>query len=150
MQQSQRIVNNLNQRMKKKGFPGRMILEDGRRFLLAGLDKPCRYCRQVVRISTMSLDHPMPVSRGGKPYEAECICQGCNMEKAELTAEEFQKLTDHIRTYSPEARQHIHGALKGGAAYVRLVTQMRGQAAAKRDAGRKNVPAQEAGDVHLP
>ena len=97
------LIGGLNARMKKKGFAGNLPRAKGRAALAAGLGKPCRYCREVIKISTMSPDHPTPLSRGGEPFDIEIICLSCNEIKAEA----------HGRRVSEVHGVHQHAGPRG-------------------------------------
>jgi hypothetical protein len=121
---SAQAVYNINARLKKIGLTARITLEAGRAALAAGVGKPCRYCKELIKIATMSPDHPTPVSRGGDPLKIECICLSCNHEKGELDSAEFERFYAHVRTYRPESQRYIHGMMRAGAAYQRVKGKM--------------------------
>jgi len=126
-ERSGKIVHNLNARMLKRGIMGgKLSLEEGRDVLARGLGEPCKYCGQKIKVSTMSLDHPTPVSKGGDPWSVECICAGCNREKGELTDQEFQKFLVHVLTYAPNTQAYFHRTMRSGGAFFRMQAAMRG------------------------
>jgi hypothetical protein len=132
IKRSQQLICSLNQRMKKKGFKGSLPLAEGRAALAKGVGQLCRYCRETIKISTMSPDHSTPLVRGGNPWEIECICIGCNREKGELTAEEYVRFLAHIKTYTPEAQEYIHRMMKAGGSFIRMRARMDGMAMRER------------------
>jgi 5-methylcytosine-specific restriction endonuclease McrA len=75
-------------------------LEDLRQRVRAMLDNSplCRYCKKTMDLGTWSLDHVIPLSRGGSPnYEnTQLICSSCNKAKGNLTGPEFQILLDKL------------------------------------------------------
>jgi hypothetical protein len=142
LKRSQELINSLNQRLKKKGFKGRLPLADGRAALAKGVGKPCRYCREIIKISTMSPDHPTPLVRGGEPWDIECIDVGCNREKGELTAEEYVRFRAHVLTYTPEAQEYIHRMMKAGGAFFKMRARMDGMAARERKEKAATAPAE--------
>jgi hypothetical protein len=123
---SGQIVHNLNARLRKLKIDGRLPLADGRKVLSSALGKKCRYCRRVIGIDDLTLDHPMPLSRGGGATEvdAEC-CVKCNVEKSEFTREEWSALLAVVESFPPDARSVFHRAMNGGAAYLVSVKQQR-------------------------
>ena len=127
MKRSGQLIHSLNARMRKKEFTGRMSLTVGREVMARGVGKPCRYCGVIIKISTMSPDHPTPISKGGDPWTIECICINCQLVKGELDADEMTRFMAHVRTYSPESQRHILGMMKGGAAYQRVLAISRGK-----------------------
>lgn len=53
--------------------------------------KICRYCGVVVGRRTRTIDHMMPLSRGGKHSVSNLAlaCRNCNNKKADMTLVEF-------------------------------------------------------------
>lgn len=51
----------------------------------------CRYCRIKLEANNASLDHQLPISRGGKDESGNLIliCMKCNRSKGSMTHEEF-------------------------------------------------------------
>lgn len=124
--QASRIIHNLNARMRKLGFQGKMDLGAGRAMLLAEVGGPCRYCKQRIKVSTMTLDHPIPLARGGNPWVLEVICDDCNRIKGGvLLPEHFESLTAHLKTYPEYVENYVRGMIKAGNAYHRMLTTMR-------------------------
>jgi 5-methylcytosine-specific restriction endonuclease McrA len=66
----------------------------------------CPYCHQVMTVKTWSLDHKIPVSRGGAFDESntQIICMVCNHAKAERTHEEFLDLLKVLREWEERHR----------------------------------------------
>lgn len=50
----------------------------------------CQYCGNIVPASTISIDHIIPVSRGGKSEWLNCVtaCRSCNSRKSAHSLEE--------------------------------------------------------------
>lgn len=95
-EQAERI---LSQR-KRKPSPGRRVASAELRALkLAGVivqmyedqQGQCAYCLGPLR-GVYHVDHKVPVSRGGKTIRDNlcCACPKCNLEKHDMTAEEFR------------------------------------------------------------
>lgn len=51
----------------------------------------CRYCGQTFPSSDLTMDHILPVVRGGKSVKSNCVpcCKECNTEKSFLTPAEM-------------------------------------------------------------
>ena len=51
----------------------------------------CHYCGESFPASELTMDHVLPVVRGGKSTKANCVpcCKGCNNEKKFLTPAEL-------------------------------------------------------------
>lgn len=69
----------------------------------------CRYCKAVLTIRTLRLDHMNPVKRGGSLHLTNLTpcCHLCNTRKGELTAEEFKFLMSGINTMAESAQRYI-------------------------------------------
>lgn len=109
---------------KRKGMmksPGRELPFDRyaiREFMnlqVGFLAIPCPYCGRAMDILSLTLDHIVPVSRGGSLGfdNLEPACDSCNRQKGELTKEEFVALRQFIRSLAPAAQSDIQKRLKG-------------------------------------
>ncbi len=51
----------------------------------------CQYCAQTFQSSELTMDHILPVVRGGKSVKSNCVpcCKECNTEKKYLTPAEM-------------------------------------------------------------
>ena len=51
----------------------------------------CVYCNQHVSLDKMTVDHSIPIARGGRSVQSNLVlcCAACNHTKGWLTAEEF-------------------------------------------------------------
>jgi len=69
----------------------RRLLRPNRRNLLLRDDLTCQYCGHVGPASDLTIDHVVPVSRGGDPdsWENQVVaCRKCNWRKANSRPEE--------------------------------------------------------------
>ena len=69
----------------------RRLLRPNRRNLLLRDDNTCQYCGHVGASSELTVDHVVPVSRGGSPDRWENVviaCKRCNWRKANHRPEE--------------------------------------------------------------
>lgn len=83
--------------------------------LRASVNKPCRYCGQIITLKNCSIDHIEPL-RGlrntpmSKQFDRrenlQIICRRCNGLKGELNHEKYQKLLDFLRT-DPEIHRRV-------------------------------------------
>ena len=59
---------------------------------MARLDRKgeCHYCHRLVGAENLTLDHVIPVARGGKSTRGNCVpsCQDCNAKKKAYTPAE--------------------------------------------------------------
>ena len=69
--------------------------------LVAAADGVCRYCGKS---QPLTMDHRVPLSRGGRHEIANLIpaCKPCNSRKHTRTEEEFRALLDSERGLSEE------------------------------------------------
>jgi hypothetical protein len=62
-------------------------------------DRPvCAYCGKVVALKDVSVDHKIPVSKGGTSYadNLQFICTGDNKSKGDMTRDEYLTLLDKL------------------------------------------------------
>lgn len=66
-----------------------------RRRVAAGL---CHYCRRAVGAKALTLDHVVPLVRGGRSIRANMVpaCKDCNTKKQSLLAWEWQAYLDAL------------------------------------------------------
>lgn len=52
----------------------------------------CYYCKIELKEEDITLDHKLPVSRGGETIEENLViaCKACNSEKSDMTEEEYK------------------------------------------------------------
>ena len=58
----------------------------------------CHYCLAKVLPAELTLDHVVPVSRGGKSSKGNCVaaCKECNSQKKQLTPVEWAGYLDRV------------------------------------------------------
>lgn len=63
----------------------------------------CYYCQETVAPGELTLDHIVPVSRGGKSTKGNCVpcCKECNNRKQQLTPVEWAEFIDRIDREEP-------------------------------------------------
>ena len=98
--------------------------------LLAGVERAfpngsarsCPYCNSPIDAFTATLDHEIPLARGGSigMENIAAICATCNRLKGGLTPIEFRSLLQWIKEQHPAAGADIIGRLKSGAMGMRL------------------------------
>jgi 5-methylcytosine-specific restriction endonuclease McrA len=82
----------------------------------------CVYCARTLTITTLRVDHDIPVDRGGSlglSNLLEC-CDDCNRIKGSLTGEEYVALLRGLKTFPEAARKDITRRLKMGSGFQRL------------------------------
>lgn len=77
------------------------------------IGKPCPYCGIIIDHKNISLDHIVPLSRGGYSVieNISLICQTCNKQKDKLYHLEFKQLKELIDTFSDESKRYINQKL---------------------------------------
>ena len=95
---------------------GKITLAVIRNLVSNALSVPCLYCREPITVRNFSLDHKIPVSRGGtlEAYNAEIICLPCNQRKGALTDCEFYALISLLHDLNSEASQDVLRRLRAG------------------------------------
>jgi len=58
----------------------------------------CHYCQQEVPPAELTLDHVVPVARGGRTTKGNCVpcCKVCNNQKQSLTPVEWGEFIDRL------------------------------------------------------
>lgn len=71
----------------------------------------CRCCNARMSIKDVSLDHRLPVARGGSNSlrNVAYVCKGCNKAKGDMTEEEFRDL---LKTLDEWGARHRNPALR--------------------------------------
>ncbi len=56
----------------------------------------CYYCGKVISQKDITMDHVVPISRGGKTTKGNLVtcCKGCNNKKKQLLPMEWKQYTD--------------------------------------------------------
>lgn len=70
----------------------------------------CHYCGRDFKPSDLTMDHLVPVARGGKTTKGNvvCACKECNNQKKSLLPMEFEQYLESLdkdRTEKTEARE---------------------------------------------
>jgi 5-methylcytosine-specific restriction endonuclease McrA len=60
----------------------------------------CLYCGKRLSLEDVSVDHKLPVSRGGRSYadNLQFVCKADNKSKGDMTHEEYKALLDSLDT----------------------------------------------------
>lgn len=66
----------------------------------------CEYCDTKLNKNNFTVDHGIPLSRGGDTSEDNLVycCNKCNQAKAEMTDSEFKELMTLIKTWDDEGK----------------------------------------------
>ena len=83
----------------------------------------CPYCRAVIDVMTLQLDHKTPLIRGGDPELAnlQLLCKGCNGSKGNFTHEEYTLIVIFMEGPGASFRQRLEGVMRNGG----MATMMR-------------------------
>jgi 5-methylcytosine-specific restriction endonuclease McrA len=59
----------------------------------------CHYCAGQVPPQELTLDHILPLARGGRSTRGNCVpaCKECNNKKRDLLPIEWQEYLDHLQ-----------------------------------------------------
>lgn len=73
----------------------------------------CPYCGTVIDHKNISMDHIVPLSRGGNSEieNTQLICITCNKQKDKLFDYEFKELKKLIDSFSDESKKYINKKL---------------------------------------
>lgn len=74
----------------------------------------CKYCKHMLTVENFSLDHIIPIARGGEidnKNNMQIICKRCNRRKGQLTDSEYVKLLTLIKSFENNAQKYIFAKL---------------------------------------
>ncbi len=76
----------------------------------------CPYCTQPLTIENFSVDHGIPLSRGGASTIDNLIvcCRRCNEAKGNLTGGEYARLRQFTLPWHEQARKDLFRRLRAG------------------------------------
>lgn len=120
MQRTASMYRSANERQRMAGtVPLSKSLGMFREWVAAWIGKTCRYCNEEITVRNFSLDHDVPLSRGGSGEFANLsiCCSGSNKAKGNMTADEFTALTADLGVLShkfdnPNIKRHVLMSLK--------------------------------------
>lgn len=84
-------------------------IEDIDGLIMGSLGSGCPYCKEIVTTENMSLDHKLPVSRGGSS-EADnihIVCNRCNKRKGQMRHEAYVSLLKLLDSFSKDDRDYV-------------------------------------------
>jgi 5-methylcytosine-specific restriction endonuclease McrA len=69
----------------------------------------CPYCDRILDYRTISVDHDIPVSRGGESLakNIQISCLICNRRKGRMTGEEYRTLLNYLESYDEVVINYI-------------------------------------------
>lgn len=104
-------ISNVSKRTKESRI-------DVRSWLLPRLQnlQTCIYCPTKLTMSNFSIDHILPIARGGDPGLNNCqlVCKSCNGAKCDLTDDEYKQLLSLLNTLGVTAQKSVMTRLKYG------------------------------------
>ena len=77
------------------------------------IGKPCKYCGELIDHNNISMDHIVPLSRGGNSTidNLQLVCKRCNIQKDKMLDYEFTKLKELVNTFTDESRIYVNKKL---------------------------------------
>lgn len=83
---------------------------------------PCEYCGKILSAIDVQFDHPVPVAFGGELgfQNLAPACAECNLEKGQMTGDEFSRLNEFFKTISAQGAKDAKSRLRTGAGFKRL------------------------------
>lgn len=92
----------------------KMKYTDVRRIIYNRYKGRCNICGDKLSLKEMTLDHIIPISRGGDGSfsNLQCTCDSCNCMKHYLTQEEFMRKLWKVTIYN--LKDIIKNYMKGG------------------------------------
>ena len=69
----------------------------------------CYYCRKKVSPSELTMDHVIPISRGGRSERENIVpaCKDCNNKKKYLLPAEWEDYVKSIRNDAPDGEEPV-------------------------------------------
>jgi 5-methylcytosine-specific restriction endonuclease McrA len=85
------------------------------------LSKRCPYTGELITVRNFSVDHDVPVSRGGTFWFANLriVSRRGNEVKGKLTRDEFMHLLETLDAMNPAAKQDVLRRLRAGGKVLR-------------------------------
>jgi 5-methylcytosine-specific restriction endonuclease McrA len=85
------------------------------------LSKRCPYTGELITVRNFSVDHDVPISRGGTFWfeNLRIVSRRGNEVKGKLTHDEFMRLLETLDAMDPEAKQDILRRLRAGGKVLR-------------------------------
>ena len=76
----------------------------------------CLYCDEMLNMKNMSLDHRVPISRGGmkEKWNLWPITMQCNDRKGNFTEKEYKALLNFLDREMPHMKKNVLARLKQG------------------------------------
>jgi 5-methylcytosine-specific restriction endonuclease McrA len=123
-------------------------LEQFREWMLAALGNAvngfftCRYCLAIYGLDKGSVDHAVPLSRGGPVGldNLELICEPCNARKGSMYPEEYFALLQFLEHAIPYARTDVLKRLQmanklaaGSARNIMVIRKLKGESNGKQN-----------------
>ena len=67
----------------------------------------CYYCQKEFKPSELTMDHQVPVARGGKTTKGNvvCACKECNNQKKSLLPMEWEQYLESVERGAPQETQ---------------------------------------------
>ena len=117
MRRSYVAIKNMEHRFKGREIP--FSIDELRGMISEAIKVGlCPLCNDKLTARNFSLDHRIPVSRGGDLtlLNLETVCMSCNRAKGDLTREEFLALVEVLRKMDERVMRSVLGRLKAGGA----------------------------------
>lgn len=85
----------------------------------------CPYCNAPLDALSMTLDHGLPLARGGDNKFSNLVpcCEDCNKLKHKLTGDEYLALREKLRELPPHVEANVLGRLRTGGLGQKMMWQ---------------------------
>lgn len=106
---SSSMYQNHRRRAKEAHLEMQYTIADMRMILSASLGTSCIGCSEKITPKTMSIDHRVPIARGGRMEIGNlwAMCQRCNKCKGKMSMGEFMQLVELLKSWPPEASRDV-------------------------------------------
>lgn len=111
---------NCKKRAKKENLPFNITIQAIREKAEDARHALCQYCVTRINEKTISLDHIIPIQRGGEHTDenTETCCLRCNKIKGNMTKAEFRHFLDCLRPIDPIAIKSILARIYAGGRFI--------------------------------
>ena len=107
------MLSSCRDRDKKQGRETYITIDMLRELVLTVIGKQCPYCQAILDHKNISLDHIMPLARGGTSTidNIQFTCKTCNTQKDKMLDNEFRALKNIIAEFTDDTRVYLNRKL---------------------------------------
>lgn len=112
------MLSSCRNRDKEKGRENYLTIDMLREEAMKAVGKKCPYCNELLDHKNISMDHILPLSRGGESRieNIQFTCLKCNKQKDKMLDNEFKAFKNLLESFSDESRLYVNQkmSMQGG------------------------------------